>query len=102
VRSSSELAGQQDRTRGRELWAERRHEILEFLGGCCVRCGFDDWRALQIDHVHGGGTKEIRRIGSNHQRAYYQHIREHANNYQCLCANCNWIKRYERGETVRV
>ena len=73
-----------------------RLRIIEAYGGQCVRCGFDDWRALQIDHVYGGG----RRSESKSITSYdYKVLREVASgNYQLLCANCNWIKRYEQGE----
>src|SRR3990172_4802494 len=33
---------------------------LELLGSRCVRCGFTDARALQIDHINGGGSKELK------------------------------------------
>src|SRR5881394_22666 len=42
----------------RRNYRELRARALAFLGGRCVQCGFDDARALQIDHVHGGGNKE--------------------------------------------
>jgi len=73
--------------------------IMDLLGGRCVRCGINDWRVLQIDHVNGGGTKEKKRYGGN---GYYIHIirklKEGSKDYQLLCANCNWIKKYENGE----
>src|SRR5258708_35432765 len=40
-------------------WRQRlRMDIITPLGGECIRCGFTDWRALQVDHVNGGWTKE--------------------------------------------
>src|SRR5262245_4193654 len=43
----------------REHRQKVRLEILLLLGGAfCVRCGFDDVRALQIDHVHGNGNHD--------------------------------------------
>ena len=42
------------------------------------------------------------KIGSKHiQRPEYgilKSIRAKPENYQLLCANCNWIKRYENDE----
>jgi len=74
---------------------QRRREILERLGGKCVRCGFDDWRGLQIDHIHNGGTKH--RQSFSNIWTYYKRILESLDmgEYQVLCANCNQIKRYE-------
>jgi len=65
------------------------------LGGKCCKCGFDDARALQIDHINGGGTREQKRIGG---RAIYQRVLDGYEGYQVLCANCNWIKRTEKDE----
>jgi hypothetical protein len=77
---------------------KKRLMCINVLGGKCSRCGFSDIRALQIDHVNGGGQKEIKKIGSYKM---YQNIIENEDvrkNYQILCANCNWIKRYENKE----
>jgi len=81
-----------------------RKKAVEVLGGKCVRCGFTDIRALQIDHVNGGGQKEHRSIGS--MAVYRKIIQKHSmgeniKDYQVLCANCNWIKRWENGETKK-
>lgn len=74
----------------------KRKEIIELLGGKCKRCGFDDIRALQIDHVNGGGYKEMKSIHSRERlRLVVESIKNKENKYQLLCANCNWIKRYE-------
>ena len=73
-------------------------KVYNLLGNKCVKCGFDDPRALQVDHINGGGKKDIRN-NSGYMR--YRKImndplaKEH---YQILCANCNWIKRHENKE----
>lgn len=78
-----------------------RAAALAALGGKCVRCGFDDVRALQIDHVHGDGKGE-RASQQYAQGAYYRRVAQEAakgsGKYQLLCSNCNWIKRYENNE----
>ena len=75
-----------------------RKKCIDVLGGKCVKCGFNDIRALQIDHVNGGGLKESRKIGN--YKMYLNIINDETIrcNYQILCANCNWIKRYENKE----
>lgn len=79
---------------------EARNKILEKFGNKCTRCGFDDKRALQIDHINGGGQKEIKKI--NNSRKYYLYVlQDTTNKYQILCANCNWIKRRENKEFVQ-
>jgi hypothetical protein len=72
-----------------------RTEALDVLGGKCVRCGFDDRRALQIDHVNGGGTAERKLLYPN---ALLRKVIANPSKYQILCANCNWIKRSENKE----
>ena len=75
---------------------KKRKEVVDLLGGKCKRCGFDDMRALQIDHIKGGGYKEIKNIHSRERiRLVKESIKNNENKYQLLCANCNWIKRYE-------
>ena len=75
-----------------------RNIIIDHYGGKCAKCGFSDRRALQIDHINGGGKREMKKMGCS--LAFYLHIIK--NNfpptYQILCANCNWIKRFERNE----
>lgn len=73
-----------------------RIEILNFLGGACIKCNFSDPRALQVDHVNGGGKKELRTITSYNK--YFKMIKSNPEKYQLLCANCNWIKRVENKE----
>lgn len=80
-----------------------RKSALEILGGKCVRCGFSDERALQIDHINGGGVKEIREhlFKGNYHKYVIESVLSKKVKYQLLCANCNWIKRSENGENRR-
>jgi hypothetical protein len=76
-------------------------EAYEILGNkcsnpeCAVPGGMTDIRALQIDHINGGGTKEIRKI---QQIGIYKKIIAREKGYQILCASCNWIKRHTNNE----
>jgi hypothetical protein len=73
-----------------------RQKVIDKLGGKCVKCGFDDFRALQIDHVNGGGKRELR--GMVHFSYLKKVLNDTTGAYQLLCANCNWIKRFENNE----
>jgi len=73
-----------------------RQEIIKKLGGKCVRCGIDDIRVLQVDHINGGGNKEKRNFTNNQIRKMI--MNDNGSKYQLLCANCNWIKRNEKKE----
>jgi hypothetical protein len=78
-----------------------RQEIIRVLGGKCIRCGFSDWRALQVDHVDGFPGEN--RVSASRRLLFYiqKSLREHRNEFQLLCANCNWIKKYENNENAR-
>jgi hypothetical protein len=73
----------------------RRARALAKLGGTCCRCAFSDPRALQIDHVNGGGRSEQAEIGND---GIIKRVLAGEDGYQLLCANCNSIKRHEEQE----
>lgn len=93
----------ENQERVKKQWRDkRRHirfQVLEALGGRCVRCGFSDARALQVDHVHDDGYVDRKERGVSFQRLMYNAILAgEQDQYQLLCANCNWIKRWEATE----
>jgi hypothetical protein len=90
-------------TRRREKFYALRAKVLDALGGKCKSCGFADERALQIDHINGGGQRERKAMGyrAGYPHTYFTRILadpDFLSKYQCLCANCNWIKRRELKE----
>ena len=89
----------------RKYWKEnkeklsfnKRMNLFKCLGEpICKRCGFSDIRALQIDHINGGGSKERK----NREKSFLMTVRQNPNKFQILCANCNWIKRVENREAT--
>jgi hypothetical protein len=88
-------------SRKRELTHILRLKILHLLGDKCVKCGFLDWRTLQIDHIKGHGINEFKIFGrgDKYNRHILEKIQSGSKDYQLLCANCNWIKRYENNES---
>lgn len=81
------------RIRNQKWGAQLRVKVIEKLGGKCKECGFNDPRAIQIDHVENDGYIERNLITS---RVTYLNkvLKDKTGKYQLLCANCNWIKRY--------
>ena len=75
---------------------ERRAQSIALLGSACGKCGFRDVRALQIDHVYGGGASERQRDTAFYNKVI-RSVKAMDGRYQLLCANCNWIKRAEEG-----
>ena len=51
----------------REDTRKTKREVLTHYGNgkyACVKCGFDDGRALSIDHINSGGRKERIKLGN--------------------------------------
>jgi hypothetical protein len=68
----------------------KRLEVITHLGGKCNKCGFNDIKALQIDHINGGGRKDRNGLILGF---FKKVLADDSDNYQLLCANCNTIKR---------
>src|SRR3990167_2323101 len=75
-----------------------KRKAFDILGNKCVRCGFDDMRALQIDHINGGGGRRKRLFGEITMTNYRKIVAGDSRTFQLLWANCNYIKRVENGE----
>src|SRR3990167_3318276 len=68
---------------------ELRTKIFAKLGDKCVRCGFDDPRALHIDHIYNDGWEHRKRNG-NYKGRLKEILEDENGRYQILCANCNF------------
>jgi len=89
----------QIRQRQTQYHKKNRENLFSLLGDKCCRCGFKDKRALQIDHINGGGIKERKLFNAkDFHRVVLKSITNKESKYQLLCANCNWIKRHEQQE----
>ena len=74
----------------------------------CNYCGFDDPRALVIDHINDDGAEHRREIstGGNGRgvggSVLHLWLTKHnyPDGFQVLCANCNTIKEHERKERM--
>jgi len=87
----------------RITFRKSREMLFHVLGQhTCVKCGFYDKRALQFDHINGGGTKEHKTTFLNRRIMFYVYYVLHPElaqrTLQVLCANCNMIKRMEKRE----
>jgi len=79
----------------KEEWTEKsrlkyrsiRKEIVEKLGNKCTICGFDDFRALQIDHVlSGNGLKERKEKGWSYLKQINKiDAQVLLKDFQCIC-----------------
>ena len=74
--------------------AELRLKVIEHLGGpVCKNCGITNIGVLQIDHIHGGGSREKKEIGTQGIRKKILNMspEQAQQEYQVLCANCNML-----------
>jgi len=85
----------------RKAFQDVRIRALKAIGDNCVHCGYSDVRALQIDHIHGGGHAERKTQSSGTGYYYFILHNPDKKKYQVLCANCNVIKRLEQRECVK-
>ena len=90
--------------RTRRIWrANLKATVLTHYGKgklACVFCGFDDIRALSIDHINSKGNEERREIKPQRWQRFtgvefYRWLKKnnYPEGYQTLCMNCQWIKR---------
>ena len=99
-RLSNPVKKAEKNAKDRERHRLYKSKLYALLGGAkCVRCGYDeDERALQLDHIHGGGRKD-REIFRSQAVKYWMHYKDKPDEFrakfQVLCANCNFIKKYE-------
>jgi hypothetical protein len=81
--------------RARKENSTRKQNAHQVLGGnICTICDFNDPRAMQIDHIHGGGRADRAQLG---YQKWLQNIiddpEKARNKLQILCVNCNIIKQ---------
>lgn len=76
----------------RKAYSENRERALKKLGLKCVKCGDKRIDVLQIDHINNNGYVERKRLTQN---GIYTRVFFYPEDYQLLCANCNWLKRSE-------
>ncbi len=82
------------RAKSRESRLKLRTSVLAIFGNVCGNCGFDDVRALQVHHIHGGGHQHRKSLHGN-QAAIARDIMESPQDYELLCANCHAIETKE-------
>jgi hypothetical protein len=82
------------RKQSRESKARLKSALFDLYGHVCARCGFNDKRALTLDHKLNNGNKERKELGERgvYAKARNTHLPDE---YQILCMNCQFIKRCE-------
>lgn len=82
------------RKHGRDCRARLKQKVFDVYGTICACCGFDDMRALTLDHINNNGAEERKELG---ERGVYRRSieRYRPDEYRVLCMNCQFIKRVE-------
>jgi hypothetical protein len=97
-------AREKESKRFREKNAWYKATIMGHYGGKCKRCGFDDLRALSIDHTEQNGKKHTtlngRRYGG---MALYRWLtrNKYPKGFRVLCLNCQFIVYFEHRARIR-
>lgn len=81
-------------------YREKRLVLTHYGDGkcACVKCGFDDVRALSIDHIAGQGNRIRRELNFGGQMYHWLKMQGYPKGYQTLCMNCQFVKRIENKE----
>lgn len=77
-------------------WANLRRRIIEQYGGKCECCGEAEYGFLSLDHRHGGGHQERKRLGPNAAYRLALRSKDHEK-YRVLCHNCNMGRQFNGG-----
>lgn len=81
----------------REKRRSLRVTVMKSYGGKCASCGFDDIKALALDHVNDDGAAERKKWKGKMDFFYKKIVDDNfPDTYQVLCANCNAIKEWQR------
>ncbi len=55
----------------RKKYQELRNSVFKIIGGyTCVDCGYDDERAMQIEHLHNTGNLDKKRFNQRRDQMY--------------------------------
>ena len=76
----------------RNLRAKRKLQVLVHYGGripSCACCGEENLEFLAIDHIHGGGSRERKKVGTGFSFFQFLIDSNFPPGYRVLCHNCN-------------
>lgn len=80
---------------------EERSKVLELWDSKCIKCGYSDTRALELDHIYGDGyvdRSDNKGLTSTGLRRLLKDTEATKAKYQLLCACCHRIKTFENNE----
>lgn len=75
-----------------------RKKVFDHYGAVCCRCGFDDTRALTVDHENQRGNEHKSPSGkrlTSYQLCRWLVANKFPEGFRVLCANCQFIVYHE-------
>ncbi len=78
------------------LHFKNKLQVIEKLGAACANCGEIDPRILQVNHLNGGGRRELENGTWNFLKKIIDGNRS-IEDLDLRCANCNILYEYEVG-----
>jgi hypothetical protein len=75
-------------------------ELLEKMGGKCIKCGQSDMRLLHVDHIQGQGYLEKEYFADKEKMYwfYLKYFSDESTFLQILCVNCNLARKMDKKE----
>lgn len=98
VKRTAQSRAWRDANRSRWMQTRREHRkrlrdlVLAKYNSRCNSCGFDNPKALQIDHIQNDGMVDRQRWKGAPPAYLRAILADDGSRYQLLCANCNSIK----------
>lgn len=74
-----------------------KYIIFNHYGDKCTCCGFNDKRALVVDHINNDGGEHRRQVGSYTKFYLWLIKNNYPSGYQALCFSCNTSKLLNHG-----
>ena len=100
IRDYGKTHREEGNERAKKYYRKIRREAISKLGGKCERCGITDIRLLNINHIDGGGRKELDEVYGGWILKFYRDIargNRKTDDLNVLCANHNILYEYEVG-----
>ena len=83
----------------RKYTEQIKTEVINHYGGKCFYCNHIKIKSLTIDHIKGKGTKHRKEMKFSGLQFYkWLKNNNYPDDFQCLCMNCQFIKREESNE----
>ena len=87
----------------RRYYNSLRKRVLDLMGGKCIYCGCDEYKALEINHINGGGYQERMLRGSRSKQFYLDIVagRRQLKDLELTCGVCNTRHKFTELKKIK-